>query len=263
MKRLGLTSVILASMLSTGAFAQDSPPASEPPTEASQVDPASLPTADEIFEKHIEAIGGREAIFAQTSRRISGVYEGPPFAFPVRLTLWQDAPDRFHLRLAEPAGATMDIGYDGQTGWRQVSGSNAAEMTGQDLAELRQTADFFGESNYKQRYTTRQTVGAATLAGRSVYVVGVVTPDKRDMYVMFDMETGLFTGTRTKFVDPAGATREMISIVSEYEDAGGVLYPRRIEQLIGGLEERITYVYRKVEVDAEPDGHVYTMPTTD
>ncbi len=263
MIRLGLTSVMLASMLSTGAIAQDTPPASETPTEAPQVDPATLPSADEIFEKHIEAIGGRDAIFAQTSRRISGIYEGPPFEFPVRLTLWQDAPNRFHLRLAEPAGATMDIGYDGENGWRQLSGSSAVSMTGQDLSELRQTAEFFGESNYKERYTARQTVGTALLAGRSVYVVGVVTPDKREMYVMFDMETGLFTGTRTKFVDPAGATREMISIVSEYEDAGGVLYPRRIEQLIGGLEERITYVYRKVEVDIEPDGHVYAMPKAD
>ena len=263
MKRFGLSSVILASVLSTGAVAQDSPPRGGESAESPQVDPATLPAADELFEKHIEAIGGREAIFAQTSRRISGVYEGPPFDFPVRLTIWQDAPDQFHLRLAEPAGATMDVAYDGESGWRQISGSAATQMLGQDLSELRQSADFFGESNYKQRYITRQTVGAASLAGRSVFVVGVLTPDKREMYVMFDVETGLFAGTRTKFVDPAGATREMISIVSEYQDAGGVLYPHRIEQLIGGLEQRISYVYRKVEVDNEPDGHVYAMPKAD
>ncbi|MFI4898044.1 MAG: hypothetical protein ACIARR_09480, partial [Phycisphaerales bacterium JB059] len=218
-------------------------------------------SADELFERHIEAIGGRDAVFAQTSRRITGIYEGPPFDFAVRLTIWQDAPDNFHLRLAEPAGASMDIGYDGETGWRYVSGSSAQALSGQDLTELRQTADFYGEANYKERYPRRQTFRQTTVADRSVYLVAVQTEDGREIVVMFDVESGLFAGTRTKFVDPAGATREMISLISEYEDAGGVLYPRRIEQLIGGLEKRIVYKYRTVEVNVDNDNHDYSMPS--
>lgn len=263
MNRLTLSCALTAALTSalfTGmAFAQDAGSGQE--TSVPEVSAEDLPTADELFEKHIEAIGGKDAVFAQTSRRISGVYQGPPFEFPVRLTIWQDSPNRFHLRLAEPAGATMDIGFDGKTGWRAVSGASAQELKGQDLAELRQTADFFGESNYAVRYPERETVGTATLGGKPVHVVAVKTIDGRDMYVMFNTETGLFTGTRTKFVDPSGAAREMISIVSEYEDAGGVLYPRRIEQLIGGLEQRITYEYRKVELDVRDDPHDYAMPS--
>ena len=261
MKRFGLAGAALALLFSGGALAQDGggEETQETPTEATDV--ASLPTADELFEKHIEAIGGREAIFAQTSRRIRGVYAGPPFGeVPARVTIWQDAPDRFHMRLAQPAGGSMDVAYDGATGWRQNSGQSPVETTGPDLVELQQTADFFGEANYKERYETRRTKGTATFAGLDVYVVSVLMTDGREMYIMFDQASGLFTGTRSSFVDPNGAKREMISIISDYEEAGGVLYPRRIEQLIGGLEKRISYNYRSVVVDGEDDGHDYSMP---
>lgn len=261
-----LVAALIAALLAGPVVAQDAVQGAvqdrgdQPTGETPAVSAQELPTADELFERHIEAIGGRDAVFAQTSRRISGIYTGPPFEFPVRLTIWQDAPNRFHLRLAEPAGATMDVGFDGKTGWRAVSGASAQKLEGQDLAELRQTADFYGEANYSVRYPERQTVGTATLGDKSVYVVAVKTIDGRELFVMFDTETGLFTGTRSKFADPSGAVREMISVISEYEDAGGVLYPRRIEQLIGGLEKRITYEYRKVEVDVPDDGHDYSMP---
>lgn len=259
MLRTGLIALALSVPLAGHAWAQEdtgTAQAEQPETKAEE-----LPSADELFERHIEAIGGREAVFAQTSRRISGIYEGPPFDFAVRLTIWQDAPDRFHLRLAEPAGATMDIGYDGEVGWRHVSGSSAQALTGQDLSELRQTADFYGEANYKDRYPQRQTFRKTTIADREVYLVAVKTVDEREIVVMFDVESGLFSGTRTKFVDPAGAVREMISLISEYEDAGGVLYPRRIEQLIGGLEKRITYQYRSVELNVDNSDHDYSMPS--
>jgi len=261
MKRFGFAGAALALLLSGGVLAQDgaADTPQERPTEA--IDQATLPTADELFEKHIEAIGGREAIFAQRSRRIRGVYSGPPFGdLPARVTIWQDAPDRFHMRLAQPAGGSMDIGYDGTTGWRLNSGQSPTESTGQDLVELQQTADFFGEANYKARYETRRTIGTAAFAGTEVYVVAAVMHDGREIYIMFDQTTGLFTGTRASFVDANDAKREIISIISDYQEASGVLYPRRIEQLIGGLEKRISYEYRSVVVDGEDDGHDYSMP---
>jgi len=203
---------------------------------------ADLPEASELFERHIEAIGGRDAVFAEKTRVVTGTYEGPPFTGIVKLRVWAEAPDKMHMQLVEPLGRQLDLYYDGEVTWQQDSTSNNGEpvaVTGPQRVEIIEAADFFGESNYANRYSAIETIGTATFDGKDYYAVRATSQFGRTRRLFFEKESGLFSAEQSPIVtqdkDGKVITVPMEILIFDYQDVGdGVLYPRTQSQKIPG-----------------------------
>jgi len=225
------------------------------PAAGEQAPAENLPEAAGLFERHIEALGGRDAVFAVKNRRLKGVYSGIPFLFPVRMEVWHDAPDKFRLRLDEPAGRSIEVRYNGDTGWRMISGSGVEQLEGVSLRELIDTADFYGQSNYKDRYEAIETVASGEVEGVSVYIVKATWENGHVQFLFFNTETGLFSGSRYATIGPDGSAREVVIMVDQYTEIdGGVKYPKRVRQLLAGEPEPIVMTYKSIEFNVD-DGH--------
>lgn len=228
-----------------------------------QPEAATPPTAEEVFERYIEAIGGREAVFAQKRRRIEGTYEGPGFNGIARLKLWADAPNKMQVTIQEPLGNSLTVTYGGEYGWEQPKGAPPRLVVGPRYVELLDSADFYGEANYKQRYKEYEVLGSTDFAGTTCWVVRSVSHAGRQRQLLFDRETGLFVAERSTIVRADGEgsfdTKVIEVHLSDYKDFGGVLYPTRQVQRVIGEEGEISLHYRSVRVDTD-DEHEYRPP---
>src|SRR5260370_30697847 len=96
-------------------------PGGQPAGGGAQASPSptpALPSADDIFNKYIAAIGGQAAIDKLTSRVAKGTIaqaNGNSFQFE----LYQAAPDKFYLMVTTPQGP-FDPGFNGQVGWAKT-----------------------------------------------------------------------------------------------------------------------------------------------
>jgi hypothetical protein len=84
------------------------------------------PTLEQILERYVEALGGREALSKLETRVISGrqiddrPYQGPPVE--AKLTAWADTTGAWTMILDEPEGEYRE-GFDGEKSWVQKPGA--------------------------------------------------------------------------------------------------------------------------------------------
>lgn len=238
-------------------------PQPEPATTPAQpTEPAAdLPSAEEILKRHVEALGSPEKMKEIKSLRIDGRYVGAPFKFAARLTLWKEAPYQFHLKLVEPAGPTIELGFDKDTGWERQPGVGARYLEGIRLVEMRDTADFWGEANWEDRYLDMKTLGVVQdFNGQKAYAVHVTALSGRQKLLIFSVESGLFLGTRTMTVHPeTGEPAEFETVLKPYKEFGGVKIPMgMIQRWVKGAEASVIE-YTKVEVNPE-EKHDFSPP---
>jgi hypothetical protein len=220
-----------------------------------------LPKAEDLFKRHVEAIGGKEKMKQITSRRVDGRYVGRPFDFAARLTLWQEYPNKFHLKIREPAGVTIELAFDGKVGWERQPGIGLRLVEGIRLKELRDTANFWGEANWEDRYVAMDTIRTVdNFSGQEAYVVLAKSLSGREKLVVFSKKSGLYLGTITMTVSPdTGEPAQFESVLKAYKEFGGVKYPMGMVQRFSESEDSTVIDYAKVEINSE-EKHEFSPP---
>src|SRR3989441_9051536 len=108
-----------------------------PGTRGAQASPSTtpaLPTADDIFNKYIAAIGGQAAVDKLTSHVAKGTIAqatGNSFQFEP----YQEAPEQFYLMVTRPPGP-CERGYNGQVGWEKTA-RGVRELSGGELTNFK------------------------------------------------------------------------------------------------------------------------------
>jgi hypothetical protein len=247
----GIAALALGAGLASTAVAQSSPQLGTP--EASGDESV---TPESIFERHIEVIGGRGAVFNIRNRVISGTYEGDPFKFPARLRIIGEAPNKMVWEAFEPAGQGVRMVYNGELGWREAStGVGPTQngwIIGPPLVDLVEAADFWGESNYKERYVELELLGTTDFYGTTCYAVrGVRREGGKNHVLMFSIQSGLFVGSRTAVLHASGESRPLDVRLENYEEFGGVLYPTRMVQQFRGDTTASVFEFSRVRVNVD------------
>ena len=259
-----LIAAVLGLSLTCGlAGAQDAPaqPAPEPPAatpDQPRAEPGAeeLPGPESLFEKHVEAIGGWDAVRAIKNRHIKGRIRNEKQGFLARLEIWAETPDKQRILMQVPGQGELDTYYDGGVGWRTRDG-NYALVTGDALNDLALTADFLGEAGYAERYTDLKTLDRKDydMKGREVYRVAYKSRFGKQGIILFDTESGLVVGsltTMTLETHDVSGQMQTILVLEDYKDFGGVLWPTRVRQVTPNGETIITYRTVEVNVDDMP-----------
>lgn len=244
-------SIVASLVIATAHPARMQPDQStQQPQTPPQVSQENLPEPEEVFEAYVEALGGREKMKEITSRRIDGRYVGRPFKFAARLTIWQEFPNKFHVKIQEPAGETIEIGFDGKQGWERQPGIGLRYMEGLRLIELRDSSDFWGEANYKERYVDWSVVGRSIFQGQKAVGIHVKGVSGREKMLIFSEETGLYLGSRTFTVHPeTGEPAEFETVLKEYKDFDGIKFPTGLIQRFRGEENAAEFEYVRITMN--------------
>jgi len=208
------------------------------PTKTESV--SELPDAREIINRHIKAVGGREAILAHKSMHATGTLSVPASGISGPMEIFGAAnPDRVIVKTTVAGIGEIAEGFDGSHGWSMSPMTGPMLKVGKELTQTKLDADFYSELREPQKYPTVKTIEKTTFDGRPCYKVSVKRIDGVEDFDFYDVATGLRAGsinTRESAMGPM----TMTSIEGTYKKFGKLTQATTVTQQVMGVEQKIT-----------------------
>ena len=210
--------------------------------------PKDKPTADQIVDKYITALGGAAKLATIKSRyvRANRVEPGGEVTEPV--TIWF-ANDRYSKSVEYPK-ATINEGYNGTSAWKG-NGTQLFPLPPFDLEQIKREADLFSPQNLKAVYPTLNWRFVDLVNGKPANVLLATTAGGARERLYFDVATGLLV--RRVAVSPTILGNFMYQVdYSDYKLFGGVKVPTTIAYSMPDIRwtEKVVQVKNNVPVEA-------------
>ncbi|HEX5734928.1 MAG TPA: hypothetical protein VF131_19010 [Blastocatellia bacterium] len=213
MKRI-MTVILLSLALSVAAFAQEAKPK---PAEA-------MPTADQIIEKYVQAMGGKAAIEKLNSRTTKGTLDIPSVGMSGSVETYEKAPNKW-ISIANVAGfGSVQTAYDGTKGWSDHPALGLRDLAGVELANTKLEAEFHKAIKLKQLYPTITVKGKEKVGDKDAYLLEATPKEGTAEKWYFDAQTGLLIRTDAVQDTPEGQIPNEIYF-DEYKEVDGVKVP--------------------------------------
>jgi hypothetical protein len=186
------------------------------------------PSADQILDKYIQAVGGPQKLAALTSFVARGTYEGFDAAAPVEILAKAPAQRAMVVHAIGEGGAKKESTtvYDGRNGW--VAARNTLvpmiTMTGGSLDGARVDAQLSFPGQIKQILTNWSSdFQDAKIDNRPVQIVqGTIGNSLVKLY--FDKESGLLL-RQLRYADTVVGPNPTQIDYSDYRDVSGIKLP--------------------------------------
>jgi photosynthetic reaction center cytochrome c subunit len=217
---------------------------------------ADLPTASQVIDNYIRALGGAAAIQNITSRKESGTITSSGKAMAVEV--FHRNPDKFAVVKHTAAGDRIEA-FDGNSGWIATPGHSLREMHGADLASACMDADLHFALHLRQDFAELRVEYPETIGDHQTYVISAVNPGSPSVKLFFDEQSGLLVRLVRYADSPLGLSSRQIDY-GDYRDAGGVKIPFR--WTIAEPAERSTIQIDKVEENIAIDDAVFAKPVS-
>ena len=210
-----------------------------------------LETADQVFDKYLEAIGGAEQVAGLTSFAAQGTYTGFDTAFSVvPIEVFANAPNQRTMIVHMFAGDSTRT-YDGRSGW--MSGPDMPvpllTLTGGNLGRAGMQAILAFPGGIRNAFS-QWRVGRTDIDEREVRIVQGSNGAEALVNLYFDGDgllVRMVTWTRT----PAGVVPTQIDY-ADYRDVSGVMMPFSwtVSQTYMQMTVSLTDVQANVAIDA-------------
>ncbi len=185
-------------------------------------------TAEGLFERHVEVAYGGKGQSAQTSVTTTGNLIIEDFGIEAPVTTKAMAPGYLVFE-ANLMGMEISQGCNTDGCWGQDQSGNPITIADEQLESLRQQADMRQWENIAQYYETLEIVPNDDPEATE-YKVKAVNKRGRENYYYFSKETGLLNGFDITADSPMGVSTTN-SIMKNYQDYGGILWPQTMEQV--------------------------------
>ena len=250
-----------AAVAAAPAAAQNPKPPSATSSGSAQASAAtdattSLPSADEIFAKYLQAIGGAEAVAKNTTRAEQGIVEGPrnPHA---TIETYRKAPDKAYAVLHTSNGDVFE-GVDGKAGWGKRANGQVVDESGDELARSIQWAAFYPGEQFEEDYSRFQVRGTEKIEGHEAYEVMAWWPVGGVDRLYFDTRSGLLLRISHLIESPLGAV-PLQTDYDDYRDVNGLKIPFKVR--VARMDGTTTYTWQKMDANVPVDESRFAKPT--
>jgi len=209
---------------------------------------AALPSARSIVDKFIAATGGRTAILAHTSTRVTGTMSIAGSGMSGAIEVLNAKPNLSLVKVTIPGIGEILDGFDGTIGWMLSPVMGPMVYQGKELADRKFDADYYGDLHDASRYSSMRTVEKTTFEGRPCYKVSLTRIGGGEDIEFYDVATSLKAGSIMSRATPMGEVSST-TVLSEYRKFGDLLLPAVMSQSSMGTRQDIivtTVEYDKV-----------------
>ena len=164
--------------------------------------PDPLPTADQVFDRYVRALGGKAAVDKIRTRvttvtllRPKLINSGTPKAAILNrgetwtIETFQKAPDKYLAVINTPQGIVYQ-GFNGTIGWTKTA-SGQREMSSVEVGRIKRQADLYKDLKLREQYSKMAVLGKEKIGDREAYVVEALSLDNKTEKLFFDQESGL------------------------------------------------------------------------
>lgn len=219
-------------------------------------------TADQIVQKHIEALGGIENLKAIKTLSASGkaVMAGGQIEAPMLMQMKRPSSMRMEMTVQ---GKRVVQAFDGTTAWainplygldtpRKASDEDAQEM------KASSDIDFSSLVNYREKGNTVDLAGMEEVDAAPAYKLHVTKRNGRVEFVYLDAKTYVPVRVATKRKQ-GGKEIDIDAYPSNYKPVYGVLFPFTVNQKMDG-KSVMQLIIDKVDVNTPIDDAVFQFP---
>lgn len=207
--------------------------------------------ARDIVRRHIQAIGGEEALRSVKDIYVAMTMEMPGSAAKVKIESWR-SPPRVYTRSVTPGIGVTELGYDGNVAWTQSG------IVGPAI--LANVPDEMIDRDPLKELETRKLsyLGLRTFGGHQYHAVLVWVPEGKNFIAYFDQYSALMVGMN---VENSPAPSGQMSMSFEgYRRFGRVLYWTRMTTRTADGKELVSHLD---SISHSPiDGRVFDLPAT-
>jgi hypothetical protein len=202
----------------------------------------ALPSGREVIDRYIAAIGGRDAILAQTGRHGWGKLEVPAQGMTGNLELYSQPPNKLLARVTIAGIGEVLTGYDGTTAWGINPMVGPTILDSLELRQMKQRADTYSDLYDSTQIANLETVSRGPLAAADsadCYKVKVTTTWGESYFEYFDASTGLRVATQRSQASPMGSV-ETIAVAGDWHTVEGVKKEFTVTQYTMGIKQVVT-----------------------
>ena len=185
------------------------------------------PSADQILDKYIQAVGGPQRLATISSFVAKGTYQGYAEVDKSAIDIMAKAPGQ-RVTIIHTSNGDWTTTYDGRSGWVAEPGRPLPllELTGQFLEAVKVDADLTFPGRIKQSFSQWRVGYPTTINDRDVEVVQGMSAGDFPVKLFFDKETGLLLRQMRYTNSPVGLNPTQIDY-TDYRDVSGVKMPFR------------------------------------
>jgi len=209
-------------------------------------------SADKIFDKYLQAVGGADRLAKLTSFSAKGTYAGFDTLFEkVPVEIFAKAPNQYSTVVHMSAGNSVRT-FNGTGGW--MAGPDTpvpiVTLTAGNLDRARLEALVAFPSAIKQVYS-HWRVGRAVVGDEEVTVIQGIDDDRQPIANLYFAPSGLLVRLVRWTLTPVGFVPTQIDY-SDFRDVAGVKVPfhRTVSQTFMQMNVELTDVQPNVPLDA-------------
>ena len=195
----------------------------EVPPPVKEAKEAAGPSADQLLDKYVQALGGAAAIDKVTSRVMKGTIEFGGMSLPI--DIYSKEPDQ-RISFTHMADGDNITAFNGHEGWLGSPGHPLREMHGSDLDGASIDADLHLATHLKPMFMEMKVRGTEKVGDREAYVVVGQRERKPPIQLFFDEQSGLLVRL-VRFGETALGQMPTQIDYADYRDAEGVKIPYR------------------------------------
>jgi outer membrane lipoprotein-sorting protein len=232
-----------------------------------RTDVARAQTADEVIEKHLAAIGGREALAKITSRTMTGTIalSTPAGEVTGSIQVFNKAPNKARslikvdLTQFGVGELTVDQRFDGTVGYVLDSMQGNRDITGNQLDNMRNNAFPTPLLTYKTAGAKAELVGKQKVGDRDAFVIQLTPQAGSPTKQFFDAETYMLVKTLTTVNIPQlGQDVEQVGEFADYRAVDGVKVPHTVKST--NPVQSFTITVSSVEHNKPIDDALFVKP---
>jgi len=218
----------------------------------------AAPTADDVIQKYITAMGGADAIRKITSRAAKGMILVGGSQTPIEVLT--KAPNK-RVTISHTAQGDSFTAFDGTAGWMGNTGRPAREMTPTESGASSLDAEFAIALRLKEIFPQIRRARPEQIDGVMCDQLIGTGPGRLPVRLYFDRSSGLLVRLVRYAETPVGRNPTQIDY-ADYRDADGVKIPFRwtLARVNGRFTIQIAEVRSNVPIDdtkfAKPTGDV-------
>jgi len=232
---------------------EEAKPAAEEEKKAGEAK-ATLPSAEQLLDKYLAAIGGADALQKITSRVQKGTitaFGGQHFPVDV----YSKAPNK-RLSVMHLQGGDSFTGFDGKQGWLSVPG-RVHTMSAMENDAARIDADLYLPAHLKTLYQKFSVDAGEKIDGHDTYMVVGRTEGQPPLRLYLDKESGLLLRLVRYAETPLGRNPTQIDY-ADYRDANGVKAPFR--WILARSGNRFTIQVEQLQQNVPVDDSKFAIP---
>jgi outer membrane lipoprotein-sorting protein len=225
------------------------------------LDPAPKgPSADQVLDKYIQAIGGAQRLAGLTSFAAKGTQQGYADTEKHPVDLYAKAPNE-RTTIIHNSNGDSTTTYDGRTGWTAAPATDRPftllELQGGDLEGAKLDAALSFPTRLKQALTQWRVGLPTTIDDRDVQIVQGTSDGRYPVNLYFDSKSGLLVRVVRYTDSPVGLNPTQIDF-DDYRDVAGVKMPFR--WTVSWLDGRSTITLSDVQPNAPIDAAKFAKP---